>query len=230
MMQLLLLLLLSVLHVMRMVDRGDRLVARLNARRVLVKVLLLLVVMLVLMLILLLQVHMLLLLLLLLLLLVLIAEDEVVDVEEFAMQWRKLDVLIAHAERFDELEVELSEVSHVDGDEVEYLLQELLLLESGGRRVAAIVLDVHAQQVDEALIRVIHRFGVVERGARVVRIEEDEGGEDGELGVAQLQLLELTHKLDVLLHKVLLVLVELEVEREAAGALVACRWRWRWRC
>ena len=146
------------------------------------------------------------------------------------MQWRKLDVLIAHAERFDELEVELSEVSHVDGDEVEYLLQELLLLESGGRRVAAIVLDVHAQQVDEALIRVIHRFGVVERGARVVRIEEDEGGEDGELGVAQLQLLELTHKLDVLLHKVLLVLVELEVEREAAGALVACRWRWRWRC
>ena len=226
MMQLLLLLLLSVLHVMRMVDRGDRLVARLNARRVLVKVLLLLVVMLVLMLILLLQVHM----LLLLLLLLLIAEDEVVDVEEFAMQWRKLDVLIAHAERFDELEVELSEVSHVDGDEVEYLLQELLLLESGGRRVAAIVLDVHAQQVDEALIRVIHRFGVVERGARVVRIEEDEGGEDGELGVAQLQLLELTHKLDVLLHKVLLVLVELEVEREAAGALVACRWRWRWRC
>ena len=225
-MQLLLLLLLSVLHVMRMVDRGDRLVARLNARRVLVKVLLLLVVMLVLMLILLLQVHM----LLLLLLLLLIAEDEVVDVEEFAMQWRKLDVLIAHAERFDELEVELSEVSHVDGDEVEYLLQELLLLESGGRRVAAIVLDVHAQQVDEALIRVIHRFGVVERGARVVRIEEDEGGEDGELGVAQLQLLELTHKLDVLLHKVLLVLVELEVEREAAGALVACRWRWRWRC
>jgi len=145
--------------------------------------------------------------LLLLLLLLLVQINIIVNIEEFAVKWRELETRVLDPKGLDQLEVRVGEAAHAHRHQVEQLLQHLLLLEAGEARAASI-LHVQAQQLAAAVVGVVDGLEVVEVG--VVRIEEEGGGEEGELAAAQAELPQLTHEVQVVVDEVALVLVECE--------------------
>jgi hypothetical protein len=86
-------------------------------------------------------------LLLLLLLLLLLIVNVVVDIEQFLVQWRKVNVRMFHLVVFQQFKVLLSESSCGYGDQVQELLQYLL--------VVSIVVNVQAQDLNKTLIVLI---------------------------------------------------------------------------
>ena len=86
------------------------------------------------------------------------AVDEIVDVEELSVERWEFNGWIFELERFDELKVRVGEASQVDADQIQELLEHLLFFEAGWGGVVAVVLDVHAEQLDEALIIVVDAF------------------------------------------------------------------------
>lgn len=115
---------------------------------------------------------------------------------------------ISNLERFDQLKVKITQMAQVDRDQVKQLLYDLLLLETRRCLLRAIVVDVETQDLDEPLLGTVHGLVIVER--RVLVVEQDYCGEEGELRVAQLKLAQLTNELEILLHKAQLLFVEIE--------------------
>ena len=122
------------------------------------------------------------------------------------MQWRELDSGIFHFKILDHVKVETVEAPQIHRDEIEQLLEHLLLFETRRRRVVAAILDIHAQEFHEALMRVID--GLLIRETRIVRHEENYGGENGRFRVAQIELFDLTYKVEVFLYEILFVVVK----------------------
>ena len=85
----------------------------------------------------------------------------------------------------------------------------MLLLKAGHAAgiVGTVVVHVHAKDFDKFLMRMIDGLVIVE--AHVLGIEQYDGGQYGHLGAAQVELLQLAYKVEVLLYEVALLLVEI---------------------